>query len=54
LNALADARHIDVALTVREGNPAIRLYQRAGFVVIEEIVNRVGGKSFVMQRKRMV
>lgn len=53
LNALADMRHIDLALTVREGNPAIRLYQRAGFVVIEEIVNRVGGKSLVMQRKRM-
>lgn len=53
LNALVDARHIDLALTVREGNPAIRLYQRAGFVVIEEIINRVGGKSLVMQRKRM-
>jgi ribosomal protein S18 acetylase RimI-like enzyme len=53
LNVLADARQIDLALTVREGNPAIRLYQRAGFVVTEEIVNRVGGKSFVMQRKRM-
>jgi ribosomal protein S18 acetylase RimI-like enzyme len=53
LNALADAHHIDLALTVREGNPAIRLYQRMGFVVTEEIVNRVGGKSFVMQRKRM-
>ncbi|RLT22615.1 MAG: N-acetyltransferase [Chloroflexi bacterium] len=53
LNALADMRHIDLALTVREGNPAIRLYQRAGFVVTEEIVNRVGGKSLVMQRKRM-
>lgn len=53
LNAVADARQIDLALTVREGNSAIRLYQRAGFVVTEEIINRVGGKSFVMQRKRM-
>jgi ribosomal protein S18 acetylase RimI-like enzyme len=38
-----------VALSVREGNPAIRLYERHGFTVVDTITNRVGGRSFVMQ-----
>ena len=35
-------------LSVREANPARRLYERMGFVVVQTIVNRVGGASFVM------
>ena len=38
-----------VALSVREQNPAIRLYERHGFVVVDTVTNRVGGRSFVMQ-----
>lgn len=37
-----------VALNVRADNPAFRLYQRAGFEVTSEIVNRVGTKSYMM------
>ncbi len=37
-----------LVLSVREGNPAIRLYGRFGFGVVESITNRVGGVSFVM------
>lgn len=47
---LEDARlcHPAVALSVRESNPARRLYERLGFVVVETITNRVGGRSYVM------
>jgi ribosomal protein S18 acetylase RimI-like enzyme len=38
-----------IVLSVRETNPARRLYERHGFVAIDEIVNRVGTRSFVMQ-----
>ena len=38
-----------IYLSVREGNPALRLYERAGFVVVGEITNRVGGKSYLMR-----
>ena len=39
-----------VSLNVRADNPALRLYQRAGFVEIEgsEVVNRTGSISFNM------
>jgi ribosomal protein S18 acetylase RimI-like enzyme len=37
-----------LVLSVREANPARRLYERMGFVVVETTVNRVGGASFVM------
>ena len=37
-----------VYLSVRATNPAKRLYERLGFVVIGELTNRVGGKSFHM------
>ena len=37
-----------VVLSVRVGNPAIRLYERFGFDVVDEIPNRVGGRSYVM------
>ena len=37
-----------VTLNVRADNPAFRLYERAGFSVIGEIVNRVGTRSYTM------
>jgi ribosomal protein S18 acetylase RimI-like enzyme len=37
-----------VALNVRADNPALRLYKRMGFKVIDEIVNRVGTRSYNM------
>ena len=41
-----------VSLSVREDNPAVRLYERAGFEKVpgSESINRVGGTSFIMQR----
>jgi len=49
---LDDARAIysAVVLSVRAANPARRLYERLGFVVVDTVVNRVGGESFVMLR----
>ena len=48
---LADATAIypAVALSVRAGNPAKALYECMGFVIVAEITNRVGGKSFIMR-----
>ncbi|MEO6063867.1 MAG: GNAT family N-acetyltransferase [Thermoflexales bacterium] len=40
-----------LVLSVRDGNPAIRLYDRFGFEVVDTITNRVGGVSFVMTRR---
>jgi ribosomal protein S18 acetylase RimI-like enzyme len=39
-----------LSLSVRTDNPAMRIYQRAGFAVVEgsEITNRAGGTSAVM------
>ncbi len=37
-----------VVLSVRDDNPAIRLYERFGFDVVDAVTNRVGGRSFVM------
>ena len=39
-----------LCLNVRDSNPAIRLYQRAGYRLITgaEVPNRVGGLSFGM------
>lgn len=42
--------HPVVALTVREGNAAVRLYERHGFIVGRRLVNRVGTTSLVMTR----
>jgi ribosomal protein S18 acetylase RimI-like enzyme len=39
-----------VYLSVRAANPAKRLYERFGFVVIGELTNRVGGKSFHIKK----
>jgi ribosomal protein S18 acetylase RimI-like enzyme len=47
LNAAA-ASYPAVYLSVRATNPAKRLYERFGFVVIGELTNRVGGKSVHM------
>ena len=40
-----------ISLSVRESNPALRLYQRWGFraIVGSEVVNRTGGISFNMK-----
>jgi ribosomal protein S18 acetylase RimI-like enzyme len=38
-----------LVLSVREENPAVRLYERLGFVIERRIVNRVGGMSFAMR-----
>jgi ribosomal protein S18 acetylase RimI-like enzyme len=51
LTALMDAVRAEVpavVLTVREGNPARKLYERQGFVVIDEVTNRVGTRSSKM------
>lgn len=48
LIAAVRGRHASVALSVREGSAAIRLYARAGFVVERRITNRVGTPSIVM------
>lgn len=45
----ARASYSVVVLSVRATNPAKQLYERLGFVVVDEIINRVGGKSFVMK-----
>ena len=46
---LARGQYSAVALSVREHNPARRLYERHGFAVVDMITNRVSGRSFVMQ-----
>ena len=38
-----------LVLSVRAVNPAVCLYQRLGFVTVEEIANRVGTPSLVME-----
>jgi ribosomal protein S18 acetylase RimI-like enzyme len=45
---VAKQRYPRMALSVRTTNPAKRLYERMGFVVTEEIVNRVGTASVNM------
>jgi ribosomal protein S18 acetylase RimI-like enzyme len=44
----AKKRYSAVALSVRATNPAKRLYERMGFVILGETVNRVGTESFDM------
>jgi ribosomal protein S18 acetylase RimI-like enzyme len=46
----ASAVYPAIALSVRASNPARRLYERMGFVPIEEMTNRVGGQSLTMKR----
>jgi ribosomal protein S18 acetylase RimI-like enzyme len=45
---LARPRHPGIVLSVRAENPARRLYERHGFVIVDEMVNRVGTCSYVM------
>ena len=40
-----------IVLTVRSNNPAKKLYDHAGFIVIGDVVNRVGTKSYKMLLK---
>ena len=46
----AQADFLAISLNVRADNPAVRLYQRAGFVKVEgsEIINRTGSVSYNM------
>lgn len=37
-----------IVLSVRHSNPAVRFYERLGFIAVEEIANRVGTPSWVM------
>ena len=46
---MARAHYSAIALNVRSENPAHRLYQRLGFVTVNEIPNRVGGISYDMR-----
>ena len=48
LVARAATRFETVVLSVRSGNPAVRLYERLGFVIIADMVNRVGTHSVKM------
>ncbi len=45
----AERQFTTIALSVRAGNPAFRLYHRMGFRVIGELTNRVGGISYDMR-----
>ncbi len=42
----------EVSLSVRQNNPAIKLYEKLGFaeVVGSKIINRTGGVSFIMSK----
>lgn len=44
----AGDRYDTVVLSVRVGNPAVRLYERVGFQTVGEITNRVGTQSVKM------
>lgn len=52
LLARARAQWPEVALSVRDENPAVRLYERLGFVTERAIVNRIGGRSLAMRYTR--
>jgi ribosomal protein S18 acetylase RimI-like enzyme len=44
----AESMYPAVVLSVREHNPARFLYERVGFRIVDVIINRVGGRSYVM------
>ena len=46
---VARSRFPAVTLSVREENPAVRLYERHGFVIERRIMNRVGSVSLAMR-----
>jgi ribosomal protein S18 acetylase RimI-like enzyme len=45
---LAAPDYAGISLSVRADNPAVRLYERLGFVRTSELTNRVGTKSLTM------
>jgi ribosomal protein S18 acetylase RimI-like enzyme len=45
----ASALHPAIVLSVRQDNPAKRLYERFGFRAVASLRNRVGGSSIVMK-----
>lgn len=47
--AAAQKQFTAVTLSVRANNPALRLYQRLGFQVTGETINRVGTQSYLMR-----
>ena len=51
LIAACRGRFPALVLSVRLVNPAVHLYERLGFVTVEEIANRVGTASAVMELK---
>ncbi|HZO72783.1 MAG TPA: GNAT family N-acetyltransferase [Ktedonobacteraceae bacterium] len=50
LVAAAKERYSSIVLSVRVTNPARRLYERQGFVVIGTTSNRVGTESVIMRK----
>ena len=50
LLALASGQFPAISLSIRADKPALRLYQRMGFVPVtgSEVINREGGRSFTM------
>jgi ribosomal protein S18 acetylase RimI-like enzyme len=53
LLGVAETSHPSISLNVRSDNPALRLYERLGFVKVEEseVTNRTGGTSFTMKMR---
>jgi GNAT superfamily N-acetyltransferase len=45
---LAKPVHRAIVLSVREGNPAVSLYERLGFRAVDDVTNRVGTRSIKM------
>lgn len=45
LLGMAQGRFPAIVLSVRRDNPAVGLYERAGFMTVGEITNRVGSRS---------
>jgi ribosomal protein S18 acetylase RimI-like enzyme len=45
----ATPRYPGIVLSVRASNPAVRLYERCGFVETGRMTNRVGGDSITMR-----
>jgi ribosomal protein S18 acetylase RimI-like enzyme len=48
---VVDAHFPASVLSVRQSNPAVSLY-RFGFEIVEEMTNRLGGRSYKMLRRR--
>ncbi len=50
---IASSRFSAISLSIRADNPALRLYERTGFMPVpgSEMINREGGRSFSMKIK---